>query len=239
MRSKSEFWRTVAGLVLFAVAFGYVEAAVVMYLRSIYVPLHAQFYPALSASELFPLFSLDQLRSLGPEHTARLNVELGREFATLLMLSGVALAACREPREWIGAFLLCFGFWDIAFYIFLKVFLHWPASLLTWDVLFLLPVPWVGPVIAPILVSLSMIVAALAWLWREYGDKPFHLTRTRWGLILLGGMTIFVAFIYDFPNTASGRIPNAFRWDIFFVGEAIALLAFATATSTEKSERIK
>jgi hypothetical protein len=84
-----------------------------------------------------------------------------------------------------------------------------------------------------------MIVAALAWLWREYSDKPFHLTRMRWGLILLGGMTVFVAFIYDFPNTASGGIPNAFRWDIFFVGEAIALLAFATATSTEKSERIK
>jgi hypothetical protein len=239
MRSKSEFWRTVAGLVLFAIAFGYVEAAVVMYLRSIYLPLRAHFYPALSASELFPLFSLDQLRSLGPEHIARLNVELGREFATLLMLSGVALATARKPREWIGAFLLCFGFWDIAFYSFLELFLHWPTSLLTWDVLFLLPVPWVGPVIAPILVSLSMIVAALAWLWREYGDKPFHLTRMRWGLILLGGTTVFVAFIYDFPNTASGGIPNAFRWDIFFVGEAIALLAFATATSTEKSERIK
>jgi hypothetical protein len=238
MRSKPEFWRTVAGLVLFAVAFGYVEAAVVIYLRSIYMPLHAQLYPALSASELFPLFSLDQLRALGPEHTVRLNVELGREFATLLMLSAVALAAARKPREWIGAFLLCFGFWDIAFYAFLKLLLNWPASLLTWDILFLLPVPWVGPVIAPILVSLSMIVAALIWLWHEYDDKPFHLTRTRWALILLGGLTVLVAFIFDFANTARGGIPNAFRWDVFFLGEAIALLAFATAARTEKPGRV-
>jgi hypothetical protein len=73
-----------------------------------------------------------------------------------------------------------------------------------------------------------MIVAGFLWLWREYGDKPFHITRARWAFILLGGLTVFVAFIYDFPNTARGGNPNAFRWDVFFVGEAIALLAFAT-----------
>jgi hypothetical protein len=234
MRFRTEFWRTIAGLVLFAVAFGYVEAAVVAYLRSIYVPLRAHFYPALSTTELFPLLSLDQLRTLGPEHTARLNIELGREFATLLMLSGVALAVARKLREWVGAFVLCFGFWDIAFYSFLKLLLNWPASLLTWDILFLLPVPWVGPVVAPILVSISMIVAGFLWLWREYGDNPFHMTRARWAFILLGGLTVFVAFIYDFPNTAGGGTPNAFRWDVFFVGEAIALLAFATPTRRRK-----
>src|SRR5690349_2988847 len=154
MPSKTQFWRTITGLVLFAIAFGYVEAAVVAYLRSIYTPLRAHFYPPSSAGELFPLLTLDQLRALGPEHTARLNTELGREFATLLMLSSVALVAARKPREWIAAFVLCFGIWDITFYAFLKLLLNWPASLLTWDILFLLPVPWVGPVIAPILVSI-------------------------------------------------------------------------------------
>jgi hypothetical protein len=229
MHSKTQFWRTVAGLVLFAVAFGYVEAAVVAYLRSIYTPVRAHFYAPSSAGELFPLLSLDQLRALGPEHIARLNTELGRELATLLMLSGVALTAARKPREWIAAFVLCFGIWDITFYGSLKVLLNWPASLLTWDILFLLPVPWVGPVIAPILVSVSMIIAGFLGLWLEYNENPFHMTRARWLFIGLGGLLVFAAFIYDFPNTARGGNPNAFRWDIFSIGEGIALLAFITA----------
>ena len=229
MSSKTRFWRTITGLVLFAIAFGYVEAAVVAYLRAIYDPIRAHFYPPSSAGELFPLLTLDQLRILGPEHTARLKTELGREFATMLMLSGVALVAARKPREWIAAFVLCFGIWDITFYGFLKLLLNWPASLLTWDILFLLPGPWVGPVIAPILVSVSMILAGFYGLWREYNENPFPMTRTRWAFIGLGGLLVFLAFIYDFPNTARGGNPKAFRWDIFLVGEGMAVLALISA----------
>ncbi|HTU44441.1 MAG TPA: hypothetical protein VMF91_05235 [Bryobacteraceae bacterium] len=227
MGSKAQFWRTIAGLALFAIAFGYVEAAVVAYLRSIYTPLRAHFYPGAS-SELFPLLSLDQLRTLGPEHITRLNIELGREMATLLMLAGAALAATRKPREWVAAFVLCFGMWDIAFYAFLKVMLSWPASLLTLDILFLLPVPWVGPVLAPILVSVSMIGAGLIVLWREFGERPVRIGALRWVVIVLGGAIVFVAFIADFRNTATGGNPNAFHWWLFGLGEALGLVAFGT-----------
>lgn len=229
MRSKTQFWRIVVGLILFSIAFGYVEATVVAYLRAIYTPLRSHYFGRTSAGELFPLLSLNQLRALGPEHILRLKTELAREFATMLMLSGVALIAARKPREWIAAFVLCFGIWDITFYGFLKLLLDWPASLLTWDILFLLPVPWVGPVLAPILVSVSMIVAGLFGLWREYCDSPVPMTRARWALIALGGLLVFAAFIYDFPNTARGGNPNAFRWDLFLIGEGMALLAFVTA----------
>jgi hypothetical protein len=227
-RSKGQFWRTIAGLVLFAVAFGYVEAAVVAYLRSIYTPLRGHFYPG-SSNELFPLLSLDQLRVLGPEHVTRLKIELGREVATLLMLAGVAVAAACNLREWAAAFVLCFGIWDIAFYSFLKLLLSWPASLLTWDILFLLPVPWVGPVLAPILVSLSMIGAGLMVLWHEHTRRPVHIGRARWALILAGGLIVFAAFIADFRNTAAGGNPSAFHWGLFLIGEAVGLLAFCEA----------
>jgi hypothetical protein len=225
---KNQFWRMIVGLVLFAVAFGYVEAAVVAYLRSIYTPLRARFYPG-AANELFPLLSLDQLRSLGPEHIVRLNIELGRELATLLMLAGVAVAATRKPREWFAAFLLCFGIWDISFYAFLKMLLSWPESWLTWDILFLVPVPWVGPVLAPILVSVSMIAAGLLLLWREYNDAPLAINGVRWALIIAGGLIILGAFVADFRNTATGGNPNAFHWGVFLIGEAMGVLAFATA----------
>lgn len=224
----------IVGLALFAIAFGYVEAAVVAYLRSIYMPLRATFYPG-SSNELFPLLSLDQLRLIGPEHIVRLNIELGREVATLLMLAGVAIAATRKPREWFAAFVLCFGIWDLAFYAFLRVLLKWPESLLTWDILFLVPVPWVGPVLAPVLVSVSMVGGGLLVLWRDYANAPLAIGGVRWALILMGGLVILGAFIADFRNTATGGNPNAFHWGLFLAGEALAVLALASAVLQRKT----
>ena len=60
------------------------------------------------------------------------------------MLATVGSAAGRTAVGKFAFFLFLFGVWDIFYYIWLKVFLHWPASLLTWDVLFLIPVPWVA-----------------------------------------------------------------------------------------------
>ena len=143
------------------------------------------------------------------------------------MLAGAALIAARNLREWVAAFLICFGVWDITFYLFLKLLLQWPASLMTWDILFLLPVPWTGPVITPVLVSLSMIGSGLIVLWREHQGRPIHITGIRWALILLGGILIFAAFIWDFRNTASGGSPHSFNWFLFGMGELVGLLAFA------------
>jgi hypothetical protein len=232
-RSKTQFWRIVAGLVIFGIAFGYVEAAVVAYLRAIYNPLRLHFYPG-TADELFPLLSFEQLRLLGPEHIMRLKTEIGRELATLLMLAGVAVTAARSVREWVAAFLVCFGIWDITFYVSLKLLLHWPASLMTWDILFLIPVPWTGPVIAPLVASVSMIASGVVLLWREYDGKPVHLSAVRWALILLGGALIVAAFMWDFRNTASGGNPNPFNWVLFISGEVIGVLAFASGFRPRK-----
>ena len=229
MAPRAQWWRLLAGLVLFSIAFGYVEAAVVVYLRTLYAPMRAQFYPTVPPSELFPLLTLNQLSAAGPEHELLLKTELFREFATLAMLGSVALIAARQMREWVAGFILCFGIWDLTFYLVLKVLLDWPASLFTWDILFLLPVPWVGPVITPVLVSVSMIGAGLTVLWREHHDKPVYITRSRWGLILLGGAMIVGAFVWDFRNTAEGGAPNPFNWMLFFAGEITGIAAFASS----------
>jgi hypothetical protein len=210
---------------IFGVAFGYVEAAVVAYLRALYDPLRAQFYPGTSG-QIFPLLTIEQLRQLGPEHIRLLETELGREAATLLMVAGAALLAARKGREFVAAFLVCFGVWDITFYLFLRILLHWPSSLLTWDVLFLIPVPWTGPVIAPVLVSLSMVVSGLVLLWREYAGMPLHLRLLQWGLIVLRGVLIVAAFVWDFRNTGSGGSPRSFNWALFVAGEAIGTSSF-------------
>src|SRR5262249_52343474 len=133
------FVRMTTALILFGVSFGYVEAAAVVYLRVTYEPLHQRLYPDRAATDLFPILLPEQIDAAGPEYVQRMYTELAREAATLAMLASVALVVARNARQWLGAFLVAFGVWDIFFYIFQRVLIGWPASLLDWDLLFLLP----------------------------------------------------------------------------------------------------
>jgi len=218
--------RAVAALFLFGISFGYVEAAVVVYLRAIYDPIRARLHPERRPHELFPLITQKEVANSGPENTRRIAIEIGREAATMLMLGAVALAAARNLHQWIAAFAIAFGVWDISFYAFLKLMIHWPESLSTLDILFLIPLPWVGPVWAPVLVALSMIVCGLISL-RAGGIRG---RIPHWTGVLGGAIVIIVAFVWDFRNTTAGGIPNPFNWPLFLLGEAIGLSAFLAAT---------
>ena len=121
---------------LFAISMAYLESAVVVYLRELYYPDGFQ----------FPLTGIP-LRIL--------IIEIGREAATILMLYAYAKSVGSNGREVMAYFSLNFGVWDIWYYIWLKLLLDWPATILDWDILFLIPVPWVGPVLAPVIVSLA------------------------------------------------------------------------------------
>ena len=214
--------RTIAALVLFGISFGYVEAAVVVYLRAIYDPIRQQLHPERKPHDLFPLISPQQLAEAGPENTRRLVIEIGREAATMAMLAGIALACGRNLHEQVAAFAIAFGVWDIAFYGFLKLMIQWPESLSTWDILFLIPLPWVGPVWAPVLVALTMIICGLISL--RYGGLRFGISH--WLGIWGGAVTIILAFVWDYHNIASGGLPKGFNWPLFLAGVMIGLMAF-------------
>ncbi len=216
--------RSLFALALFGISFGYVEAAVVVYLRSIYDPIRAHVYSGFPAGELFPL--------LKPEHlpdTHLLAVELGRELATLIMLAAIAIAVSHNARTWIAAFGIAFGVWDIFFYLSLKVAINWPASLFTWDILFLLPGPWVGPVIAPVIVSLAMIVGGAGVLIREDRGFPLKIKPVHWGAIVLGGLVVIVSFMWDWRHTMAGNWPHPFNWMLFWIGMLIGGASLAHA----------
>ncbi len=168
----------------------------------IYDPIRARLHPERGPHDLFPLITPQQLADAGPENPRRLAIEIGREAATMVMLGAVALAVARNLHEWIAAFAIAFGVWDISFYAFLKLMIHWPESLRTWDILFLIPLPWVGPVWAPVLVALSMIVCGLISL-RAGGIRG---RLPHWTGVLGGALVIVVAFVWDFRNTTRGRI---------------------------------
>lgn len=218
--------RNSLALVLFAVAFGYVEAAVVVYLRHVYEPLRQVLYPQAPAGDLFPLVPIAQLSS---EHLRLLVVELGREAATLLMLAGAGLITARDSRQWIAGFAIAFGIWDISFYLFLKVFLDWPASLLTWDLLFLLPVPWVGPVLAPVIVSVVMIACGLIALRRDWDGSPIPASTRHWVALLASAIAIVASFTWDYRHLLAGASPEQFHWTLFSSGLLAGICTFTHA----------
>jgi len=221
--------RATVALLLFGVSFGYVEAAVVTYSGVLYEPVRQRFYPKQPRSEVFPLLTEQQLMEAGPEQLRLLKAELVREAATLVMVSAVAVGVGRNGMQSLAAFLIAFGTWDISFYAFLKLLLDWPASLLTWDLLFLLPVPWAAPVLAPILVALSMIGAGLVLLRRNWTGSPVRLGLFHWLGLLLAGVVLVTVFTWDFRNIAGGGLPRSFNWPLFALSEAIALVTFLHA----------
>jgi len=221
---KGHLRRTVVALVLFGISFGYVEAAVVIYLRALYEPLRQLLTPGRAPGDLFPLLDRDRMVAAAPETARLLNVEVIREAATILMLAAAAMLVCGERSLWLPAFSVAFGVWDISFYLFLKLWIGWPASLLTWDILFLLPVPWVAPILAPVIVSFTIVGCGLAALWR-----PVILRSLQWIGLFWGGALVILSFTWDFRHVLAGNLPHPFDWWLFLLGELLSVGSFLLA----------
>jgi hypothetical protein len=226
--------RAVAILLLFGIAFGYLEAAVVSYLRILHEPARRHFYPNRPAGELFPLLTLEQVRAAGPEQRKTLFAEIGREAATMLMLAAMALAVARNARQWTAAFGIAFGVWDIVFYAGLKLLLDWPASLLTWDILFLIPVPWVGPVIAPVVVSMAMVAGGVWCLRRESAGRPLRIGLRNIVGVVMGALVIVLSFTLDYRNIMAGGMPHPFHWGVFGLGLGIGVLSYGACQPADR-----
>ena len=188
---------------LFAIAMAYLESAVVVYLRMLYYP----------NGFTFPLVEIPSIIWI---------IETGREAATMVMLFTVSGFLANNKREWFAYFAFTFGVWDIFYYLWLKVFLDWPASLLDWDILFLIPLPWVGPVLAPILISLSLITASLYLL--KY--KHIKFNRREWVLEILCGLIIIFSFMTEIQSLALRQTPEDYSWPLFMLGWIPGLLIF-------------
>jgi len=226
---RASYRRLVLAVLLFGVAFGYLEAAVVSYLRALHEPVRQRFYPGRRASDLFPMVTLEQARSTGPETVGILKIEIGREAATLVMLAALAWAVAENAGQWAAAFALAFGTWDLAFYAGLKLILGWPASLGTWDILFLIPLPWVAPVLAPLLVAAAMMAAGIWHLRREFAGEPVRVGALQWGGIVLGALILIVSFTLDYRNTLAGGMPHPFAWGVFSLGLATGIGSYVSA----------
>jgi len=194
-------------VVIFAIGMAWVEAACVYYLR-------------LLVGRLDPY----QANPL-PAHGVVDQVELVREAATLVMLLAIGMLA---GLTWYSRLA-----WDIFYYVFLKVIYDWPRSLFDWDVLFLLPLPWWGPVLAPVCIALLMIVWGTLVSQHAVRAPDAAAMPMLWGLTGLGVVTALYVFMADSLHAArhgldmTAVLPTDFKWSVFIV--ALALMAAPVA----------
>ena len=162
-------WSHLISTGAFSVAFGFLEAVVVVYLRAA-----TGLLPGYQGT-LSDILHLSGQSYVEPQRAAQLpqsllTLEVLREAATILMLLSVAVLSSPKPKVRVAVFLWAFAIWDIVYYAALWATIRWPPSLKAADVLFLIPVPWISPVWFPLLVS-SLAVAAVL-LTRERNGKP-------------------------------------------------------------------
>jgi hypothetical protein len=218
---RDTFWKWI-WVAVFAAAFAFVESAVVVYLREIY--FEGAFEFPISTVWENGRHVLDPL----------ILVEMGREAATIVILAAAGILAGASALQRFCFFMIAFGIWDIFYYVWLWVFLRWPESLMTWDLLFYIPLPWVGPVITPVLIAATMTAAgSILIVLTEKGT----LIRWRWydWAIEMGcGFLLVVAFCWDWKNilrvpdgTAYSGIPNPFAWWLFLPAYLFAVFYFA------------
>lgn len=203
-------------VVAFAVGMAWVEAASVYYLRAM-----------VDRIEPYQENPLPIRGTLG-------EVELVREAATLVMLLTLGMLAGRTWYRRLGYTAIAFGTWDILYYVFLRLICGWPNSLLDWDILFLLPLPWWGPVLAPVCISLLMIVWGTFATQSVDRSPATSLTWTLWGLSGLGIVLALYVFMADSLRTVhlgldvTRRVlPTTFNWSMFCV--AFTLMAAPVA----------
>jgi hypothetical protein len=199
-------------VVIFAIAMAWMESATVVYLRVL-------------VGRIDP-YQADPL----PVSVGLGKTELIREAATLIMLLTAGLLAGRTWRNRLVYTLIAFGVWDIFYYVFLAIISAWPRSLLDWDVLFLIPLPWWGPVLAPVLVALLMITGGTLVVHSDRPDHPIWPTWKAWALNLSGvALALIIFMLPALHSMASGMesvrqaLPNEFNWLWFTV--ALLLMA--------------
>ena len=198
-----------AGIVLYALAMAYLESAVVVYLRAAV---------GLPTGTIFPI-------DLSPAAMPFGWIEVGREGATLVMIGAVAWIVGRSPLERLAWAGVVFGIWDIGYYGWLWAFSGWPPSVGTWDLLFLLPAPWAGPVWAPIAVSAALIGFGLACAGRLRAGLPVRFGRRHLAALLAGGAIVIISFLTNAGLVLDGGTPTAFAWPIFAAGMGVGMVA--------------
>ncbi len=194
-------------VIIFAIAMGIMEAICVVYIRQI-------------------IFPPDGIINDFPTDNFNFMYEIVRESITIIMLTSVAIIAAYNLRTRIAMFFLAFGIWDIFYYVGLKIFLNWPASIMDWDTLFLIPIAWYSPVIVPVLISCYFIIGSIFIILHEGNGTQLRFTPK---VVLLQALA-FIIWLVSFMNNTShitqhGYNNVSYSWILFNIALILGIVS--------------
>lgn len=198
------------------ISLAYLEATIVVYLRELYYP--DGFY--------FPIKIIKNYIAV---------IEIGREAFTIIILWFSAMLAAEKFKERFALFLYNFGLWDIFYYVWLKVLIDWPAGWLEWDILFLIPLPWIAPWLAPALISIGFIICSYIVLKHPHKFKDKIFNKIEWFLEIAAAGLILWSFFWQTENVLNGGIPDYYPWRLFLLGMILGLGVFFNRYMKTKS----
>jgi len=200
-------------ITIFSIAMAYLEAVIVVYLRR--------------------LFGISDLILQVPPFDQQIAaIEFGRELATLIMLLAIGWIAGHNIQSRLSFSVISFGVWDIFYYLWLKVFIGWPYTIFDPDLLFLIPLPWWGPVLSPVLISILMVIGGVAILWKNENRVSIHFSLSFWIPLISGVLLMLYSFMADaihiMPASTSALNdlrPSQFNWPIYLIGLGLAFVS--------------
>ena len=208
---------------VFSIAFAYIESAVVVYLRAI-------FYPD---GFTFPI----AMFGLSPLGKRLLLTEIGREAATIVIIFTSSWLFGKNRRQRFAYFMIIFAVWDIFYYIWLKVLLGWPDSIMDWDILFLIPMTWASAVLYPVLISIALLAFAAFILYRDAHGRTIKVTLIDWLVFIVSGIIVVVSFCTPGPHVDKADYKSHFYWPLFAAGFLLAVGMFVKCLVKSKSEQ--
>ncbi len=219
---KKESKNKLGIITIFAIAMAFIETTVVVYLRELYY----------GGGFDFPLKGFIEPNILA--------IEWVREFGTIIMLLAIGVLAGKKMYEKLAYFILAFSIWDIFYYVFLKVLLNWPSSFLTWDILFLIPLPWISPVLAPLICCVILMALAISIIYFNDKGHNVKISLKEWTLLIFGMLLVLYTWLYDYSklifsegfgkeffslvenaelySVISSYVPQVYNWTVFWVG---------------------
>jgi hypothetical protein len=210
-------------VVIFGIAFGYIEAAVVVYLRVIFHP----------EGFTFPLTESETILRQKPI----LLTEIGREAATIVLIFTGSWLFGKNNRQRFAYFMVIFAVWDIFYYVWLKILLGWPASIMDWDILFLMPTTWASAVLYPVLISIVLLIFAAVILYRDAYGRTINVTLIDWLIFITAGIIVVISFCTPGPHIAEPDYQSYFYWPLFAAGLLLAVGMFIKCLLKSKPER--
>ncbi len=220
--------KRLTAVTVYSVAMGYLESALVIYIREMIFG---------DATRVFPL------RLLAPQLAV---MEVMRELATIVMLAMVAYLAGKDRFERWMMFIYSFAIWDIVYYVALKILAGWPSSFLSLDVLFLIPVVWIGPVIAPILIALLLATTSVVLMSVRRRSPDLMIRRRNLWIFVAGCAVVLYSFtgrifhilLFSGPKGLENYTPETFDWLPFVFGYILmCLAAFKTIVDSHHKMR--